>query len=182
MPHRTKMIEEDLAIRLPTHEILSTPVTIEAVKFYAQQGKEMKSKIDTLAAEVTHRQQKIKFIQEIMQELNNSIDSTGKLDITQKPELLEKLRVAKEMGTSIPMDAKSTDSHPLCKSKFSSDEKDRLIQNLGLSIDTWDKENKQHTQRMQIYLEESNRYLTLATQAMKYEDKPKRNAISSMGK
>ncbi len=168
----TKMIEEELAIRLPTHQILSTPVTIEAVKFYAQQGKEMKSKIDALAAEVKQRQQKIKFAQEIMQELNNSIDGNGKLDISQKPELLEKLRVAKEMGINIPVD----------KSTFSSDEKDRLMQNLGLSVDAWDKENKQDTQKMQIYLDESNRYLTLATQAMKYEDKPKRASLAGMGK
>ncbi len=176
------MVEEDIAIRLPTHEILSTPVTIEAVKFYAQQGNEMKSKINVLAAEVTQRQQKIKLVQEIMQELNSSIDSNGELDISQKPGLLEKLRVAKEMGINIPMDPKSTDENPLCKSKFSSDEKDRLLQNLGLSTDSWDKENKQHTQKMQIYLDESNRYLTLATQAMKYEDKPKRASIAGMGK
>ncbi|WP_075882738.1 hypothetical protein [Candidatus Protochlamydia sp. W-9] len=179
MTQQTKMIEEDLAIRLPNHGILSTPVTLEAVVFYASESEKIKKKIDHLAAEVSQKQDRIKFVNEIIQEINNAIDpTTGKVDLRNKAEFLEKLNTAKGMGINIPMDSKT--EHP--KAHFNAEERERFLQNLGLSADAWDKENKQHTQKMQMYLDESNRYLTLATQAMKYEDKPKRAALAAMGR
>ncbi|WP_068466575.1 hypothetical protein [Candidatus Protochlamydia phocaeensis] len=180
MAERSKMIEDDLAIRLPTHDILSTPVLIEAVKFYAYHGKEIKNKIDQIAAEVTQRQEKMKFLHEIVQELNSSIDGSDKLDIGKNEQLKEKLRIAKEMGVNIPLDSKSSDTNVIVKTSFSSTERDRLLENLHLTADTWDKENKQQTQKMQIYIQESDRYLMLANQVLKYEDKPKRSALSGI--
>jgi hypothetical protein len=181
MTTETKMIEEDLAIRLQTHDILSTPVTIEAVVFYAAESQNIKKKIDQLAAEVSQKQERIKFINELIQEINNSIDPTTKhCDLRNNPEFLEKLKVAQEMGIKLPMDNKAGAGQ--FKAHFDPEERENLVQNLKTSASTWDSENKQHAQRMQIYLDESNRYLTLATQAMKYEEKPKRAALAAMGK
>jgi hypothetical protein len=175
--NRTHMIEDELAIRLPIHDILSTPVIIEAVKFYAHHGRLAKDKIDNIAAEVSQKQDKIKFIHEIIQEINNSITDSNDLDISKNEKLLEKLRIAKEMGVNIPLDAKSSDSNILAKKSYSSGERDRLLENLHLSADMIDKEIKQLTQKMQIYIQESDRYLMLANQVLKYENKAKEKSL-----
>jgi hypothetical protein len=104
------------------------------------------------------------------------------LDLSKHPELREKLIVAKKMGINIPMHTSSTEDNPVCKTAFTNDERERLLQNVNLSTSTWEMDNKQNTQKMQIYLDESNRYLTMVMQAMKYEDKPKRAALQGMGK
>ncbi|MBA2368638.1 MAG: hypothetical protein H0V82_06405 [Candidatus Protochlamydia sp.] len=175
-------IEEELAVRLPIHAILSTPVTLDAAKYYAQQGLAVKGKIDVLAAEVKQRQQKINFAYGIIQDINNIIAEDGSLDLSNHPELRERMIVAKTMGINIPMHTNSTEENPICKNNFSNDERERLLQNVNLSTSSWEMDNKQSTQKMQIYLDESNRYLTMVMQAMKYEDKPKRASIQGMGK
>ena len=175
-------IEEELAVRLPIHAILSTPVTLDAARYYVQQGLAMKNKIDLLAAEVKQGQQKINFAYGIVQDINNIIAEDGSLDLSKHPELRDKLLVAKQMGINIPMHSSSTEDNPVCKTTFTNDERERLVQNINLSTSTWEMDNKQNTQKMQIYLDESNRYLTMVMQCMKYEDKPKRASIQGMGK
>ncbi|MCE2983609.1 MAG: hypothetical protein LW832_08595 [Parachlamydia sp.] len=177
-----KYIEEELAIRLPRHDILSTPVTLDAAKYYAQQGVEAKNKIDQLAAEVNQQQEKIKLAYEIIQELNNLVGDDGSLDLSLHPALQEKLLVAKQMGINIPMDPTSTEENPLAKTKFKNEERERLLQNINLSTDEWDKEVKKLQQKMQIHLDESNRYMTMVMQCMKNEDKAKRACIQGIAR
>ncbi len=178
MAERSLMIEDELAVRLPKHAILSTPVLIDAVKFYAHHGKEVKKKIDALAVEIKDKHEKVKNTHDIIQQLNNlATDDGTTLDISGNQDLMNKLQLAKDHGVNIPMDPINGED---IKTKYTAPERDRLIENLHLSSDEWDKENKNHSQKMQVHIQESDRYLMLANQVLKYEDRPKRSMIQGM--
>ena len=159
---------------------LADAILMDAVKFYAGHGARIKNDIDLMGAEIQHRQDKIKILYGLIQDINSAIDANNALDISKNPDILEKLKKAQELGVNIPLDPKSKPDNPILKTKYTTVEKDRLLENIHLLADTMDKDGKSQTQKMQVLMQESDRYLTLANQIMKYEDKPKRSSISGM--
>ena len=174
MPERSHMIEDELAIRLPNHQILSTPVLLDAVKFYAHHGRLAKNKVDNLAVDIKERHEKVKNVHQVIQALNNLANESGDVNLDDHDEVKKCLDLAKEHGVNIPMNGDSI------KTNYSAAERDRLIENLHLSADDWDKETKNFSQKMQISIQESERYLMLANQVLKYENQPKKSALAGI--
>ncbi len=173
-------INDPIAIARLNSTVISEAILLEAVKFYAAHGSRIKNEINQIGAEIHHRQDKVKFFHGLIQDINNLINNNETLDISKNVELQDKLKQAKELGVNLPMDEKSTEQKPLLKTTFTSAQRDRLLENIHLTVDEMDKEGKIQTQKMQVLIQESDRYLTLANQVMKYEDKPKRTAIAAI--
>lgn len=167
-------IKEELSmgadLRVYSKGLEDKAVTPEVMAFYALRAAEMKGEIDKLAAETSQRQDKMRLINDIIAEINSLTDEKHCLDISKHPGLQEKLRVAKELGVTLNVE----------KMKFDSVERDRLIQNLHLKGDNWDKENKHQTQKMEIYIKELDRVMLLLKDAQKNEDRSKRGATAGV--
>ncbi len=145
-------------------------VTPEVMAFYALRAGEMKQQIDKLAAETSLRQDRMRLINEIIAEINTLTDKNQSLDITKHLELQEKLRMAQQLGVKIN----------ITEFKFDAGSRDRLVQNLHLAADNWDKENKSQTQKMEIYIKELDRVMLLLKEAQKNENQAKRGATSGI--
>lgn len=172
---RPIMVEDDLAIRLPNHQILSTSVLMDAVRFYAYHGKQVKEKIDNLGVDIRELHEKTKNVHTVIQALNNLANDEGVVDLSNNPEIIECLNQAKQDGVNVPMNGDQI------KTQYSAAERERLIENLHLQSDDWDKEIKNFSQKMQVHIQESERYLMLANQILKYETQAKKTALASMG-
>lgn len=164
------LIESDIATRWETHGILSTSVSSEVIKLYALHATNTKKNIDELAAEVSKRQDQLRFLNELITEINSLTDENNGLDITDNPALQEKLAVAKELGIKIPEK----------QMKFNPTQRDRLVENLHLTADNWDKDNKKQTQKMEIFIKDLDRVLMLLKEVQKAEKQPKQAMISGM--
>ena len=151
-------------------DIENKAVTPEVMAFYALRAGEMKEKIDELAAQTSQRQDRMRLINDIIADINSLTDDKQCLDITNHPKLQEKLRVAKELGVNINIE----------KVKFDNLSRDRLVQNLHLTADNWDKENKSQTQKMEIYIKELDRVMLLLKEAQKNENQAKRGATAGI--
>lgn len=165
-PEKEKVASSDVSKARPG----SGSITAEIMKFYAFRADEMKNKVDLLAAEINQRTDKMRLINDIIAEINNLTDDKHGLDISKNPDLLEKLLIAKELGVKVK-DGK-TKLNPL--------ERDRLIENLHLAADSWDKENRHQTQKLEIHVKTLDRILMLLKDTEKKEDQPKRRSIAGI--
>jgi len=165
-----KYIEEELSVRLPTHEILSTGVMPETIKMYAEFATTIKNKIDNFGAEISQRQDKMRLINEIIAEINQNTSDKNEIDLTNNASLQEKLNKAKELGV------KTLDG----KMKLKSSEKDRLMENLHLAADSWDKENKNQMQQMEICMKKLDQVMMMAKEIQKCENQPKRSMLAGI--
>lgn len=139
------------------------------MRLYVQKAAEIKTHADTLGAEIQEKQDHMRLINEIIAEINNMTDEKNCLDIGQNAELLEKLQRAAKLGVKVN-EGQVT---------FNALERDRLIENLHLCGDNWDKENRSHTQKLEIYIKELDRLVMLMKDVDRKEEQSKRAAIQA---
>lgn len=143
-------------------------VTNETRKFYAFQTEEMKNKIDLIAAEIHQRLNKMRLINDIIAEINNLTDEKNSLDISQNEELLEKLQLARDLGVKIKEG----------QMKFNDLERDRLMENLHLAAENWNKENHHQTQKLEILHRSSDRIILMLKDVNRKEEQTMRTMIA----
>ncbi len=122
-----------------------------------------------MAAEVSQRQDKLHFLNDLITEINSLTGEDNGLDITDNEELQKKMAAARELGVKIPD-----------QMKFNPKQRDRLVENLHLSADHWDKDNKKQTQKMEILIKDLDRTLMLLKEVQKAEKQPKQAMTSGM--
>lgn len=157
-------------------------ILVQAAKFYAFQAQQIRVKVEDLAIELRGRQERIRFLHNLIQEINALSQVEGKemqLDFGLNQEAQEKLRMAAEMGVKIPILSKSHEP-VVYKTSYSLFEKEKLLENIHLSADELDKDNKLTMQRITLLVQETDRYVMLASQVMKYEQKAKQGAVQGM--
>lgn len=152
-------IEQSQAIEMSIDNDMSTALTTEMIKLYAHKASEIKGKIDVIGAEVSQRHEKMRAVNDLIIAINNVTDDENGIDITDNEEVLEKMRIVKELGVKIPER----------QLQFNSLQRDRLIENLHLTADSWDKENKTQTQKMEICMREVDRYMMILKEISKDE-------------
>lgn len=145
-------------------------LTEQILRFYMGEAQKMKNKVDLLAAEINQKQDRMRLINDIISEINNLTDEKNALDIGKNDELLEKLLIAKELGVKIKDG----------QIKFNPIERDRLIENLHLAADSWDKENRFQTQKMEIHVKELDRIMLMLKDVERKEDQSKRSMIAGI--
>lgn len=152
------------------HDPSELTIQQEAHLLHILHVRTLKAKLDKEAAELRERQEKIKYIHEILQDINNSMDDKGGMDITQNQELQEKLKEAKEMGIKLP-EGKTTFNTHECK---------RVIDNLHYTIDDWEKDDSLQMRKLQNMYTESEQSILIAKNTMSSIDKPIRGMISGI--
>ncbi|MDP1880518.1 MAG: hypothetical protein Q8K60_06235 [Parachlamydiaceae bacterium] len=130
----------------------------QAALLHAQKVAQEKEKIDLKSAEVIQRENKKTFISSIMSELNVLTDELNNLDISEKPELIEKIKVARD-ELEIPL--------PELKTKFNSLERDRILQILDLKKQEYDIKNKQDMQNVDAWIKLTYQFLDMTMDLIK---------------
>ena len=89
--------------------------------------------------ELSERQGLVRKLHEVMKGLNKATSEKGDLNIKDNPELQDHLKTAKELGVDIKEE----------KTKYSKDERDRLIENLRMTIEDHNVQNDMQLQTVQ---------------------------------
>lgn len=139
----------------------SETLVTKSAEFCLHRAGEMRKQIDQSAAEIEQRNEKMRLINQIISEINTLTDENQGLDISKNGPLQEKFQMARELGVSLPEG----------KMKFDAIQRDRLITNLQLAFDNLDRENKLQTQKMETFLREFQRWLSIANDVRKMHDK-----------
>ena len=166
----TQFIDEDIAIELPPLKPLSAALTDDMVKFYAVQATKVKNQINVHGAEVSQRHEKMRAINELITEINNATTDNNSLDMTDNEELQEKYNAVVNLGVKLPAG----------QFKFNSIQRDRLVENLHLTADSWDKENKSQTQKIEILIKELDRYMMVLKEIDRDEKQIKQGMTRGM--
>lgn len=148
----------------------STAVTHEMRKFYASQAEKRKRDVDALAAEVHQRQDKMRLVNDIIAKINTLTKEDNSVDITQDPELVQLLQLARDNGVQIKEQQTS----------FNGLERDRLIENLHLAADSWDKENRSNTHRMEVIIKELDRLMMILKDIDRKENQAKHPMLAGI--
>lgn len=132
----------------------------EIKRLYAKEAAKTQNKADKIAAEIRQRQDKLNLINDIISDINNYTNDQNGLDLSAHPDLVEKLRIAKELGINIK-DGQTA---------YSAKERDHLVENLYLSTDGMDKENRHQTQMMEKLLKHTDRLMVIMDDIKKKEE------------
>lgn len=143
-----------------------TPRTLEV---YMARYALVKDQIDQLGAEVYQRQEKMRLIKNIISEINKSTDDKNNLDLTNNPDLQEKLRLAKELGVVI-----------IEGEKFDPIKRDRLLDNLQRAIEGWAMDNQDQTQKMELLTRELDRYIQMGLDIQRNEKKTAAQTLANI--
>jgi hypothetical protein len=125
----------------------------EAYALHLAHAKNLREKINTEMAQLQERQDKIRFVHEVMQEINNLMDSNGSLNLKNSPELQEKLKYASTLGIKLPPESKLVHNTAECK---------RILENLHFSVDDWEREDGMQMRKIQTYYSESEQSIMIA--------------------
>jgi len=169
----SKATEIDLAMNLLgelKEEIDQAELVPALVNFYHNRFNVMKGDIDELAAEIHQRQDKMRLINELMTDINNLTDKdSGALDFSKNPELQEKLKLANALGANINV-----------SQSYDINERVRLIENLHLKADEWDKDNRTQIQKLESKTRELDRILMMVKEVQKCDDRMKRSCTAGI--
>lgn len=161
--------------------ITKTTSVDEAVLLYIGHAAQAKDKARDLGATVEHQQEKMRLINEIISEINNCTDEKdNSLNLNDRPHLQELLETARQLGVKLPEDIQKTlekrkETCELGKElskeeqfkDLNSLQRDRLLENLRMAGDNWDKDNRIKIQKLDIMLKELDRLLMLVKEAFK---------------
>ena len=157
----------------PSPSVTDSPkakgVTENSLLIFTKQSGRLKEEVAQKGAEISQRQEKIKFIHSILQAINKLADENG-LDISNDAELQEKLKVAKEIGVDF-------DDTAL---KFSVVERDFLKESLLLTEEELANENKGEMQQMQKLIQTADHWLTMANLLLKNREKSVKSLIDKI--
>ena len=141
-------------------------LTVEATLFYADRASKRKSEIDQLAATISQRQDRLCLINDLICDLNHLPNNQKDVDLSQHPQIQEKLQVLKELGANISMDKIL--------------ERDSLIETLHLTSDSWHKINENERQKIEIFMRELHTIFGMLKNLEGNEKQAKRAAILAM--
>ncbi len=145
-------------------------VSAEMRRFYASIAVQRKEKADFLAAQVHQRQDRMQFINEIIGEINCLTDIDNHLDLSKNVDILDKLEIARQLGVKIKEG----------QTAFTGLERDRLIENLHLAADKWDKDNRQDSHKMEKYLKELDLLMMMLKDTDRKEEQAKKPSLAGI--
>lgn len=167
-PHH---IEDELAVRLPKHQILSTGVTQEMAKLYTSFATLATDKATFHAKEATQLLEKSHFVNELLDDLNNITQHKEKIviDFSYNQALQAKIEKARALGVNIPE-----------KTQFDSEEARLLISNITRKGQRLSESYQPVFQKAQEWSQKLNMFLMLVKECQKAENSPKRAAIAGV--
>ncbi|KAF3363095.1 Uncharacterized protein PHSC3_000280 [Chlamydiales bacterium STE3] len=98
--------------------------------------KTLKDKTRNELSELRARQEKVRVLHKLLRAINTSTEDNGKIDCSNNQELKNLLKKAKDLGVDLKDD----------KVKFSREERDRLVENIRITVDDYNVENDMQLQ------------------------------------
>lgn len=179
----------------PTPDSKTTCVD-EALWVYMNRATKLNTEADTLGKTIEGQRDNQRFINEIISELNSCTDekdnSLDLLDLMDRPKFRELLEKSEQLGITLPAALqkkvdKLNQAHQTGVQlkekdhlKLDSFQRERLLENLHLAFDNWEKDNKVNIQKMEIFLKQLDRLLLLAKEAQKAENNVSRATNAGM--
>lgn len=123
--------------------------------------------------ELKTRQNHVRTLHKLIKAINAATDSKGNLDFTKDEELKKKIKEAKELGVELKDD----------KFKYTKEERDRLIENIRMSVEDFNVQNDMQIQSISRFTNERYESYQLTRNILKplHEDKLNK-ARSSAGR
>lgn len=149
---------------------LEPTVQQEAFLLHIMHVMALKEKVNKEIASLRDRQEKIKYIHEVMQDINNTMDDKGNLDITKNEELKQKFKDLKDLGVKFPEG----------KEVFNVSECKRVQENLQNKVDDMSSEDSTQMRKIQNYYTESEQSIMIVKHTMSSMDKPLRSMIGGI--
>lgn len=98
--------------------------------------KRLHTQTQTEFEDLKKRQDKVSYLHKLMKSINKSTSTEGEFDCTSNEELKKMLAEAQKMGVDIQGD----------KFKYSKDERDRLVENIRMTIEDYNTQNEMQMQ------------------------------------
>lgn len=113
--------------------------------------------------ELSERQSKVRGLHDALRSVNQATNTKGEFDLKDKPEMHEIFKKAKEHGLDINLD----------KKKYSKDERDRLLENIRMTIEDLNVQNDMQLQTVQRLTNERYESYQMARSILKplHDDK-----------
>lgn len=124
---------------------------------HSERLKTLKEQSANELKELSDRQAKVRELHDLMKALNKATTEKGDLDISDKPEVAELLRKGKEHGVNVKED----------KRKFTKDERDRLVENVNMTIQDLNVQNDMQFQTIQRLTNERYESFQMVRNTMK---------------
>jgi hypothetical protein len=116
------------------------------------------------------RQEKVRELHKLLKQINASTSDKGELDLSKNSELLEFLKKAKNHG--IPCDGD--------KKKYNKDDRDRLVENIKMSIEDYNVQNDMQLQTISRLTNERYETYQMARSILKPLHEDKQNKARAM--
>lgn len=135
-------------------------LSLEALTLLISKGKvnEMETKLREEFRELNERQGKVKYLHNVIKAINAATTEEGKLDVSQSKELLEMLKETHETY-DVTID--------LEKMNYTSQERDRLIENIKMTVDDFNVQNEMQMQAISRLNNERHELFQLAKSILK---------------
>lgn len=101
-----------------------------------QRVKEIEEKTRIEFKELQERQEKVRVLHKILKAINSACEEDGSLDISDNQDLQDLLKEGEDLGVDIPKD----------KTKFSRQEKERLVENFQMTTEDYNMQNEMQLQ------------------------------------
>lgn len=113
--------------------------------------------------ELSERQGKVRCLHDALRAVNQATTSKGDVDFKDKPEIIELFNKAKEHGLEVNVD----------KKKYNKDERDRLLENIRMTIEDLNVQNDMQLQTVQRLTNERYESYQMARSILKplHDDK-----------
>lgn len=126
------------AVDLNTEEIDSENLSLEALIMLinTERLKQLQEKTEKEFKELRERQEEVKELHDILKAINAATKDDGTLNISKDDDLKEKIEQAKKMGVDIKDG----------KTKFNREERDRIVENIRMTIEDKNVQNDMQLQ------------------------------------
>lgn len=135
--------------------------------------KSLREKTKKELLELKDRQQKVRDLHHLLRSINTATDDKGKLDFSNNQEIKDLINKAKELGVDIKTD----------KYKYTKEERDRLVENIRITVDDYGIENEMQMQTVSRLTNERYETYQMARSILKpLHDDKQRKAREISGK
>ncbi len=128
--------------------------------------KTLKDKTRQELLELKESQEKVRTLHKLLRAINTHTDDKGKLDCSNNQEIKDLLKKAKELGADVKDD----------KFKLTKEERDRLVENIRITVDDYNVENDMRLQTISRLTNERYESYQMARSILRplHEDKLKK--------
>lgn len=162
---------EKIALKKP-----DPTMSLEALILLITTERLKKLKDDTRSelTKLKERQEKVRTLHALLKNINAETDDVGKLDISKNQEIQNLLKTAKDLGVDLKAD----------KFSYSKEERDRLVENIRVTVEDYNVENELQIQEISRYTNERYESYQMARSILRplHEDKQRKAREISGGR